>query len=132
MDNEPKNNDLAENSETLSVVSGGDQEQRLTDPVVDTAAKMIEAMLDKIAEQAATIAKLQARLPDEPEDVPLPTYMTERETAAIVGCSNNVLAQWRSHGVGPPFVKFGSKIRYERPGVVAWMIEQDGRPVERG
>jgi len=89
-------------------------------------------MLDKIAEQAATIAKLQARLPDEPEDVPLPTYMTERETAAIVGCSNNVLAQWRSHGVGPPFVKFGSKIRYERPGVVAWMIEQDGRPVERG
>jgi hypothetical protein len=36
------------------------------------------------------------------------------------GMSSKTLANWRSRGQGPPFVKFGSAVRYALTDVVAY------------
>ncbi|MCV7010361.1 DNA-binding protein [Mycobacterium gordonae] len=43
------------------------------------------------------------------------------ELAPLVGTSVNQLAQWRFHGDGPPFIKFGRRsVRYRWSDVQAW------------
>lgn len=48
--------------------------------------------------------------------------LTPEETSAKIGGINmNTLANWRSHGAGPPFCKVGGAIRYPEHLVDEWL-----------
>jgi hypothetical protein len=50
----------------------------------------------------------------------LPQLLTSAELAERWGCSTGWLANMRSVGVGPPFLKLGSNVRYRVPDVIAY------------
>lgn len=47
--------------------------------------------------------------------------LTTDEAAALLGKSSRTLTMWRGAGQGPPFVKFGNRVRYAKPAVDAWL-----------
>ena len=57
--------------------------------------------------------------------------MTERETAWSLGISAGTLAQWRSRGIGPRFVRLGARpparVLYRRSEIAAWLDEHTHR-----
>ncbi len=53
------------------------------------------------------------------DDVAL-LYMSTREVAAYLGLSPRTLDRYRVNGEGPPFHKFGNRVRYTRTDVEAW------------
>lgn len=57
-----------------------------------------------------------------------PTEMlTDLEVAGALKMSRQTLANWRSEGRGPRFIKVGGRsVRYRRGDVEAW-IEEQGR-----
>lgn len=66
-----------------------------------------------------SIQSLQATsvLPLSPSDL-----LTPDQVANILGLSHRTLAAWRSsHRNKLPYVKVGSRIRYRRQDVAAWM-----------
>ena len=51
-----------------------------------------------------------------------PDFLTETEAADYLSLKQHTLAVWRSTGrYGLPFVKIGSKVRYRRDELDAWM-----------
>lgn len=48
-------------------------------------------------------------------------YMTPEELAEQLGKSLITLARWRSQRRGPPFIKVGLTVRYEREAVAKWL-----------
>jgi len=61
------------------------------------------------------------------EALPLcPTdLLTPDQVAASLGLSHRTLAAWRSNRRNPlPYVKVGSRIRYRRQDVAAWLESQ--------
>lgn len=59
-------------------------------------------------------------------------HLTPAETAAYLGGSSpkstSTLAQWRSSGVGPSYIKVGGSIRYRRSDLDAWLQSQTRTP----
>lgn len=54
-----------------------------------------------------------------------PDWFTEAEAAAYLSLKTHTLAVWRSTGrYGLPFVKIGSKVRYRREDLDAWIKAQ--------
>ena len=51
-------------------------------------------------------------------------YMGTRELAAFLGLSPRTLDRYRVSGDGPPFHKFGNRVRYARADVEAWTAER--------
>ena len=51
-------------------------------------------------------------------------YMGTRELAAFLGLSPRTLDRYRVSGDGPPFHKFGNRVRYLRTDVEAWAAER--------
>jgi hypothetical protein len=51
------------------------------------------------------------------------TLLTPIEAACYLKCSIKTLANWRSKGIGPPFIKKG-RIAYEQTELERWL---DGR-----
>ena len=51
-------------------------------------------------------------------------YMGTRELAAFLGLSPRTLDRYRVSGDGPPFHKFGNRVRYARADVEAWAAER--------
>ena len=47
--------------------------------------------------------------------------MTPPAAAAYLGVVVNTLAKWRHYGQGPGYIKFGSKVFYEREVIDAWL-----------
>ncbi len=47
-------------------------------------------------------------------------YMSTREVAAFLGLSPRTLDRYRVTGDGPPFHRFGNRVRYARADVEAW------------
>lgn len=47
--------------------------------------------------------------------------MTPTEVAKWLETSDRTLANWRSTGIGPRFVKVGSNVRYRSGDVEAWL-----------
>ncbi len=47
--------------------------------------------------------------------------MDTDSTAAYLGFSAKTLRNWRSEGDGPPYVKFGNRVRYDRRVVDRWL-----------
>ena len=57
---------------------------------------------------------------DDVSAVQLPQLLTSAELAERWGCSTGWLANMRSAGVGPRFLKLGSNVRYRVPDVIAY------------
>ena len=51
-------------------------------------------------------------------------YMSTREAAALLGLSPRTLDRYRVNGEGPPFHRFGNRVRYLRTDVEAWAAER--------
>jgi hypothetical protein len=47
-------------------------------------------------------------------------FLTEREAAVRLRMNPNTLRNWRSAGVGPGFLRFGSLVRYSVVALDAW------------
>jgi predicted DNA-binding transcriptional regulator AlpA len=45
----------------------------------------------------------------------------ERATAKLLGVSKSILGRWRRDGVGPDFVKMGSRVAYRVEDVERWL-----------
>lgn len=48
-------------------------------------------------------------------------FITEKDAARLLSVSNRTLQAWRGREVGPPFIKLGRAIRYERDALIRWM-----------
>lgn len=60
------------------------------------------------------------QLPLSPSDL-----LTPDQVAAALGLSHRTLASWRSSRRNPlPYVKVGSRVRYRRQDVTAWLESQ--------
>ena len=49
---------------------------------------------------------------------------TARDVAAVLGIPEHTLAQWRSQGKGPDYVKVGRHVRYDWSDVKRWIAGQ--------
>lgn len=77
-------------------------------------------------------------MPVEQSERPL---VTPTELAEFLGVPPHTLAQWRSRGLGPAFVRIGRHVRYrwsaverwlddrerDRAGAVGWPLSERGR-----
>jgi len=54
-------------------------------------------------------------------------YMSTEEAAAYLRLSERTLQSYRGSGKGPPFSRFGNRVRYLRSKVVAWGREREAR-----
>lgn len=60
---------------------------------------------------------------------PMSELLSEIELAAWLHKSRGTLANWRTRGIGPPFVRVGPKTAmYRREDVDAWLREQVVQP----
>jgi len=50
--------------------------------------------------------------------------LTDTETAAYLGIADRTLRDWRRQGKGPAFVQMGSKIRYRKKDIDAYLDKQ--------
>lgn len=55
------------------------------------------------------------------------SYLHEKDAARLLGMSARTLQAWRSKCLGPPFVKLGRAIRYQRQVLVDWAKQQASR-----
>jgi excisionase family DNA binding protein len=67
----------------------------------------------------------------EPAAAPAPQYMTTRQLAAQTGLAVVTLEAWRRQGEGPPHVRVGRRVLYERTAVEAWLAAHERRPRAR-
>jgi predicted DNA-binding transcriptional regulator AlpA len=54
--------------------------------------------------------------------------LTEVQAADLLRLSTRTLQAWRSQRVGPPFVRAGRAIRYDRSALVAWTTDNTVTP----
>jgi excisionase family DNA binding protein len=50
------------------------------------------------------------------------------EFAAELGIPGKTLAEWRSRGLGPAYVKVGRHVRYRREAIDKWLEGQTRQP----
>jgi hypothetical protein len=48
-------------------------------------------------------------------------YITEKQAAPLGPFAIQTLRNWRHRGIGPPYRKVGTAIRYERGEFLAWL-----------
>ena len=67
--------------------------------------------------------------------VAVPTFLTSKEVADRWRLSDQTLANWRSAGKGPPFIRVGSRVLYPVEGIHAfeklsqqWLSNEEGQP----
>jgi excisionase family DNA binding protein len=54
--------------------------------------------------------------------------VTPDEFAAELGIPVKTLAEWRSRGIGPAYVKVGRHVRYRREAIDEWEAGQTRQP----
>lgn len=57
-------------------------------------------------------------------DLPTNALLTPRECGTLLGIGARTLANWRCEGFGPPFSKVGSRVRYRKEDVDAWVASR--------
>lgn len=50
------------------------------------------------------------------------------DAAPVIGVEPLTLKEWRRRGYGPPYVKFGNRVRYRLSDLEAWMAEHTVTP----
>ncbi len=56
----------------------------------------------------------------EPEDIPLDDLLTPGEVSKRYGVPEKTLADWRSRGIGPAYLRLGRHCRYRLEDVVRY------------
>lgn len=79
----------------------------------------IEGIFRRIVREELAAALTELERAPEPEE--LPDSLSEADVAAYTGLSRSTLANWRSAGIGPPFVHVGRMVRYGRDELQAWL-----------
>jgi excisionase family DNA binding protein len=51
--------------------------------------------------------------------------LRSREAAAHLGFSVDTLKHWRKHGGGPAFVRIGTRVRYRKEALDAWIAARE-------
>jgi hypothetical protein len=59
----------------------------------------------------------------------LENHLPEEEAAAGIGKTPRTLQSWRQQGIGPPYVKIGKTVYYERSALLGWLKAQQVVPV---
>ena len=49
--------------------------------------------------------------------------INENEASRLLAISTRTLQAWRLKGIGPPFVRLGRAVRYQRGALVEWTLE---------
>ena len=57
---------------------------------------------------------------------------TPPEVAEHLQTDERTLANWRSLGIGPPYMKVGGKVRYDWADIRAWLVARRRVPVDSG
>ena len=52
------------------------------------------------------------------------SYSTPEKVSSILGLEIGTLAKWRSEGVGPAYIKVGSRVRYSDVDLEAWLVQR--------
>lgn len=64
---------------------------------------------------------------------PAPTVSVESAVAApMIGVEPMTLKLWRRKGIGPPYVKFGNRVRYRVADIEAWLAAHTVTPESQG
>ena len=50
-------------------------------------------------------------------------FVDTGEAAKIIGCTPGTLNTWRHYGKGPKFCKFGRSVRYYKPHLLEYALE---------
>jgi hypothetical protein len=58
-------------------------------------------------------------------------YMDENDAGAYIRVAPGTLKNWRSRGLGPPYLKIGGLVVYHRPALNDWMLARTVIPVPR-
>ncbi|HEY5222481.1 MAG TPA: helix-turn-helix domain-containing protein [Microbacteriaceae bacterium] len=53
-----------------------------------------------------------------------PAFLTQGEVARLLGVPERTLEGWRLTKSGPPWLKLGRHVKYDRDDVLAWAREQ--------
>ena len=53
------------------------------------------------------------------------------EASQLMGCSPRYLRQLDKEGKAPPIIRFGRNKRFMKDSVIAWLKEQEYRPLEQ-
>lgn len=64
-----------------------------------------------------------------PDVVTMDELLTASDVARTLGLSTGTLANWRSIGMGPAFVKVGGRVRYRASSVNTWLVDQERKAV---
>ena len=58
------------------------------------------------------------------ETVQKPTLFDPSQAATFLGIAVQTMARWRVEGGGPPYLKLGSRVRYDQPDLLEWVCER--------
>jgi predicted DNA-binding transcriptional regulator AlpA len=60
--------------------------------------------------------------------------LKSKELADLLGFQESTLRQWRTEGIGPPYLRLGHRVRYESEPVRLWLDahQVDGYPKDAG
>lgn len=53
-----------------------------------------------------------------------PAFLTQAEVARVLGVPERTLEGWRLTRAGPPWLKLGRHVKYDRDEVLSWAPEQ--------
>lgn len=91
----------------------------------EVEGEMEKCSLNKSSLPAALRAELEGEMKPQfisiPQPVIEPEFITEEEAAKLIGYSRKYLQKWRKREGGPPFVRKGRTIRYNRTQLLEWM-----------
>ncbi|MEG6503340.1 MULTISPECIES: helix-turn-helix domain-containing protein [unclassified Desulfovibrio] len=101
--------------DTPKQITVAGQEIDLEKAVADT----LEKLLAPVAEAIGEIELIRRK-----------EYLTEREAALLFSLSAATLKTQRSRGVGPPYIKAGGKILYQRADLRIFLLAQAIHQIE--
>lgn len=54
-------------------------------------------------------------------------WLTREELSGQLGITVETLSRWGTQGIGPVFIRIGSRIYYRREAVRLWLVDQEKR-----
>ena len=57
-----------------------------------------------------------------------PQFMTKAEAAALLRISPRTLSRWQAEGIGPPRIKCGKQVLFDRATLTTWFLAHQTKP----
>jgi hypothetical protein len=67
-----------------------------------------------------------------PKEVANDRFLSPADLETLIGIPRKTLANWRSDRVGPPYYRFGGRIRYREADVLLWLASCSVGPASGG